>query len=123
MSYGKAGCEDPATSQRSDVIATKHVMPTAAMAGSFSRKIPSPVKAGQDVAGSSNNQVQITTVDSEPGKQTWKGSREGFTVRTAPKVTPAKVGLNTGESVGGKQQVKGVQGKKAPSESKPAHGA
>jgi len=126
MSY-KAGCENPATSQRSDVISHGTSKPTAAMAGSFSRKIPGPVKAGQDVAGSNNNQVEIRFSSKSPGKQTWKGSSEGFTTRQVPeyKASPAK---STGQDTPsksqnkGKQQVKGVMGKKAPGESKQVAG-
>ncbi len=102
----KAGCEEPATSQRSDVISTPHVMPTAGMAGSFSRKIPGPEKSGQDVAGEAN-QVEISFKSKSPGKKTWEGSVDGETTKSVPKYTSAEVGLNTGKSTGGKQKVKG----------------
>lgn len=51
------------------------------MPGDRTRKVPGPKKAGQDVAGEAN-QVKITTGDSQPGKQTWKGAREGYTMRS-----------------------------------------
>ena len=125
MAY-RAGCENPATSQRSDVIATKHVKPTAAMAGSFSRKIPGKVNVGQDVAGEAN-QVAISFSSKSVGKQTWKGSSEGYTTRKFPEYV-ASPAASTGQDTSsksqnkGRQQVKGVMGKRAPSESKPVSG-
>jgi hypothetical protein len=97
------------------------------MAGSFSRKIPGPVKVGQDVAGSNNNQVEISFKSKSPGKQTWKGSSEGFTTRSFPeyKASPAK---STGQDTSsksqhkGRQQVKGVMGKRAGSEARQVSG-
>ena len=106
MSY-KAGCENPATSQRSGVIATSHIMPKAAMAGSLSRKISLPVKAGQDVAGEAN-QVEISFKSKSPGKQTWKGSSEGFTTRKVPEYT-ASPANSTGQDTPSKSQNKGRQ--------------
>ena len=108
MKYSKAGCENPASSQRSSVIATSHVMPKAAMAGSFSRKIPVPVKAGQNVAGSNNNQVEISFKSKSPGKQTWKGSSEGFTTRSFPAYV-ASPANSTGSDTASKSQHKGRQ--------------
>ena len=108
MNYGKAGCENPAKSQRSDVLATKHVMPTAAMAGSFSRKIPDVKKAGQDVAGSDNNTVEISFKSKSPGKQTWKGAASGFTTRTPPAYV-ASPASSTGQDTSSKSQHKGRQ--------------
>lgn len=115
MAYSKAGCENPTPGSRMVEITVPHKtsMATAAMAGSFSRKIPGPKKAGQDVAGEAN-QVKITHGASPVGKQTWKGSREGFTIRKAPKFTPA---ISTPEHSGGaRQSVKGKRGSKAPAE-------
>ena len=102
------GTENPAKSQRSDVIATSHIMLKAAMAGSFSRKIPAPVKAGQDVAGSNNNQVEISFKSKSPGKQTWKGSSEGFTTRSFPAYV-ASPANSTGSDTASKSQHKGRQ--------------
>jgi len=104
----KAGCEPPASSQRSDVLSTKHVMPTAAMAGSFSRKFPETKKAGQDVAGSQSNQVEIRFSTKSPGKQTWKGSSDGFTTRKAPPYV-ASPANSTGQDTASKSQNKGRQ--------------
>lgn len=106
----RAGCENPATSQRSDVISHGTSKAVAAMAGSFSRKIPGPVKAGQDVAGKAN-QVEISFKSKSPGKQTWKGSSEGFTTRKAPAYV-ASPGSSMGDTFTksqhkGKQKVKG----------------
>jgi hypothetical protein len=58
--YAKAGCEDPASAQHVELgYARKHTMPVAAMAGSFSRKIPGPLKAGQDVAGEKGKRGKV----------------------------------------------------------------
>jgi hypothetical protein len=107
MSY-KAGCENPATSQRSNVISHGVSKPTAAMAGSFARKFPETKKAGQDVAGSNNNQVEIRFSTKSPGKQTWKGSSEGFTTKSVPAyvASPAK---SSGSDTSSKSQNKGRQ--------------
>ena|SRR3989304_3159527 len=103
----KAGCENPATSQRSDVISHGVSKATAAMAGSFSRKFPDSAKAGQDVAGEAN-QVEITFKRKSPGKQTWKGASEGFTTKSFPSyvASPAK---STGQDTSSKSQNKGRQ--------------
>ena len=126
MNYSKAGCENPATSQRSDVISHGVTKPVAAMAGSFSRKIPGPVKAGQDVAGEAN-QVEISFKSKSPGKQTWKGSANGYTTRSFPSYV-ASPASSTGQDTPsksqnkGRQKVKGVMGKRAPGESKSVAG-
>jgi hypothetical protein len=106
MSY-KAGCENPATSQRSDVISHGVSKATAAMAGSFNRKIPGPEKAGQDVAGEAN-QVVISFKNKSPGKQTWKGAASGFTTRSAPAYV-ASPASSTGSDTASKSQHKGRQ--------------
>lgn len=92
----RTGNEDPATSQRTEVISNRQTKPVAAAAGSFSRKIPGPKKAGQDVAGEANF-VKVTTRDAEGSlpagvKQTWKGPEDGYTTRSIPdhKPSPAK---------------------------------
>ena len=105
MKYSKAGCENPASSQRSEVLGTKHVMPSAAMPGSLKRKFPEQKKAGQAVAGSTNNMVEISFKSKSPGKQTWKGSSEGFTTRKMPEFKPAWD--SKFHSGGARQNVKG----------------
>jgi hypothetical protein len=120
--YLKAGCENPASSQRSEVIANRQTKPVAAMAGSFSRKIPGAKKAGQDVAGEANL-VAITHGKSSPGKQTWKGASVGYTTREAPKYIPSPAATGGSESKGSaKQSVKGKRGKAAPGEAKSVAG-
>lgn len=58
------------------------------------------------------------------GVKTWTPAeaKNGYSNRAMGSVSPAKVGLNTGGSGGGKQSVKGKMGKNAPSESKGAAG-
>ena len=58
--YAKAGCEDPAAAAHVELgYSHKHTMPVAAMAGSLTRKIPGQLKAGQDVAGKSNQLAAV----------------------------------------------------------------
>jgi len=60
--YAKAGCEDPASAAHVELgVPHSHTRPVAAMAGSFSRKIPGPKKAGQDVAGKPNQLAAVKT--------------------------------------------------------------
>lgn len=107
MSYSKAGCENPATSATSPVISHKQSKPGVQMPGDRTRKIPGPAKAGQDVAGEAR-QVKITHGNASPGKQTWKGSRDGYTTRSAPAYQAAEVGGNESDSDSdAKQSVKG----------------
>jgi hypothetical protein len=96
------GTENPATAQRTEVISHSQTRPVAASAGSFSRKIPSdcPVYAGQYVAGEAD-QVKITTGKSSPGKQTWKGAREGYTTRSLPAYTSSPEANGAGMRPGG----------------------
>lgn len=105
----KAGCEDPATFSTSEVVSNRQSMPVAGMAGSFTRKIPGTTKAGQDVAGDAN-QVAITHGKSSPGKQTWKGAREGYTSRTVPKFEAAWTSHETSDRA--EQSVKGKSSKR-----------
>lgn len=59
------------------------------------------------------------------GVKTWSpgGVKLGYTkLATGGLTNAAKVGLNTGGHAGGKQNVKGKMGKRAPAESKPASG-
>ncbi len=79
----KTGNENPATAQETDVISNRQSMPGVQMPGTRTRKVPGSAKAGQDVAGEAN-QVAITHAKSSPGKQTWKGAREGYTTRSVP---------------------------------------
>ena len=108
MSY-KAGCENPASAQHVDV-GVKHSVSkaTAVMAGSMSRKFPEAKKAGQDVAGSESNQVEISFKSKSPGKQTWKGSASGFTTKSAPAYV-ASPANSTGQDTSSKSQNKGRQ--------------
>ena len=106
--YSKAGCEPPASSQRSSVISHGVIKATAAMAGSMSRKFPEQRKAGQAVAGSTDNQVEISFKSKSPGKQTWKGSADGFTTRKAPEYV-ASPANSTGQDTSSKSQNKGRQ--------------
>ena len=87
MSYSKAGCENPATSATSPVIANRQTRPGVQMPGTKLRKIPGG-KAGNDVAGEAN-MVKITHGNSNPGKQTWKGARDGYTTRSIPAYSPS----------------------------------
>jgi hypothetical protein len=57
------------------------------MPGTKLRKIPGG-KAGNDVAGEAN-MVKITHGNSNPGKQTWKGARDGYTTRSIPAYSPS----------------------------------
>jgi hypothetical protein len=92
------------------------------MAGSLSRKIKEPAKAGQDVAGEAN-QVKITHGRGDSGKQTWKGARSGYTTKSAPEYKGSPGPMNTGSSGMGKEQnVKGKDGKSAPRESQQVAG-
>lgn len=87
MAY-KAGCENPASSQRSDVISNRQSRPGVQMPGDRTRKVPGPSKAGQDVAGD-EKQVTITHGRKSPGKQTWKGAESGYTTRSIPDYKPS----------------------------------
>lgn len=117
----KAGNENPARSSTTPVISSRQSMPGVQMPGERTRKAPTG-KAGQDVAGEAN-QVKITHGSKSPGRQTWKGSAEGYTSRSTPAYSPAEVGGNTQSSGNhAKQSVKGVRGKSAPAEGKQVAG-
>ena len=83
----RTGGENPATSQRSEVIPNRQTRPGVQMPGSRTRKIPGG-KAGNDVAGEAN-QVKITHGNTSPGKQTWKGAANGYTTRSIPDYRPS----------------------------------
>ena len=147
----KPRIENPASSQSTPVIRNRQTRPGVQMPGDRTRKFPEAKKAGQDVAGEAN-QVKITHGDSNPGKQTWKGARAGYTERSFPNYKPApardtfqdtkpiEVGskpTSTGKysgknvhlngdikrgGVGPKQSVKGKQGARAPQESRSVAG-
>lgn len=147
----RTGNENPAHAQRVDVISNRQSRPGVQMPGERTRKIPGPMKAGQDTAGEAN-MVTITHGKSSPGKQTWKGAREGYTGRslaayepspaadtwqdTKPFQTgnkPGKEGTYTGKNVklngdikrGGGSAAQNVKGKRPPrtdGEAKPVAG-
>ena len=85
--YSKAGCEDPASAQKVDVISNRQTRPGVQMPGERTRKV-STAKAGQDVAGEANL-VAITHGKSSPGRQTWKGARDGYTSRSVTDYKPS----------------------------------
>lgn len=86
-----AGLENPAKSSTSPVISNRQTRPGVQLPGTRTRKVPGPAKAGQDVAGEAN-MVKVTHGSGPQGKQTWKGSASGYTVRSVPdyKPSPAK---------------------------------
>lgn len=91
MAYQKAGCENPASSSTSPVIANRQTRPGVQMPGTRTRKV-SEGKAGNDVAGEAN-MVKITHGKAgTSGKKTWKGSELGYTTRSIPdyKASPAQ---------------------------------
>ena len=94
--FGRTHVEIAGVSSTSPVISHKVTKAVAAAAGSFSRKFPEAKRAGQNVAGDSN-MVKITKhrEGGFDGKQTWKGSIEGYTTRAIPAYKPANVGGNT----------------------------
>jgi hypothetical protein len=75
---------------RTDVITHKRTRPTAAKAGDFARKIPTPVKVGKEELAK-QSQVAITHGKSSGAKQTWKGAAAGYTSKKMPDYKPAKV--------------------------------
>lgn len=89
MAYSKAGCENPAKSSTSPVIPNRQTRPGVQLPGERTKKVREG-KAGQDVAGEAN-QVKISFGNKTPGKQTWKGAAEGYTLRSVPeyKASPA----------------------------------
>lgn len=84
----KTGSENPASAAKVDVIFNRQSMPGVQMPGTRTRKFPGPSKVGQDVAGESKF-VEITHGKSSPGKQTWKGARDGYTIRSIPDYKPS----------------------------------
>src|SRR5229473_2599112 len=84
----KAGLENPAHAEHVE-ISVKHStkMPQAAMAGSFSRKIPGPEKVGQDVAGVAD-MTSVKGPKGQVGKKTWSGDTRGYTNVKMPALPP-----------------------------------
>ena len=88
-------------SSTSSVISHRQSKPTAAMAGSFSRKIPGPV-FDKGAAG------QADQLPIRGGKLPYK--KPSGTTRVIPAYVSAPSSLNT-KGRGGKQRVKGGHGK------------
>ena len=104
----KVGQANPATSARSEVISHRQSKPEAAMAGSFSRKMPSVSR----FACGEQEQVKVSFSSASPGKQTWKGAANGYTTRSIPsyQASPAQnSGVEAKKTAS--QQVKGKDGK------------
>jgi len=84
----RTGNENPATSATSPVIPNRQTRPGVQMPGTKTRKVPGPLKAGNDVAGEAR-MVTITHGKHNLGKKTWKGSELGYTTRELPNYRPS----------------------------------